>query len=102
MQAKRRVVVRRVVAMSHYRSAQIEGLATWRARLRAVWRASLATGRQNDSVTTRRLARFASNKTTRRKGDINIGCVVAIGNATRNVYQISHHTILMVAPFLYF
>jgi hypothetical protein len=26
MNAKRRVVVRRVVAMSHYRSAQIEGL----------------------------------------------------------------------------
>jgi hypothetical protein len=67
MQAKRRVVVRRVVAMSHRRSVQIEGFAT--SRQRAVWHASQATGRQNDSATTRRLA---SNK-QRRKGDINIG-----------------------------
>lgn len=59
MYAKRGVVVRRVVAMSHCRSVQIEGLAykpsdrvTSRqraARQRAVWRALLETGRQDDS-----------------------------------------------------
>jgi hypothetical protein len=53
MHAKRRDVVRRVVAMSHCRSVQIEGLAympsdraTSRERAtrqRAVWRASLST-----------------------------------------------------------
>jgi hypothetical protein len=45
--------------------------------------------RQDDSATTRRNARFASDKT--KKGDNDIGCVVAIDNATRKVYQISHH-----------
>jgi hypothetical protein len=43
------------------------------ARPRAVWRASLAT---------------------RRKGENNIGCFVAIENATRKVYQISHHNFI--------
>jgi hypothetical protein len=100
MYAKRRVVMRHVVAMSHCRSAQIEGL-TYKpsdrmtsgqhaARQRTVWRTSLETGRQDDSSTTRRLARFASDKTTRRKWDYDIGCVVAIDNVTRKVYQISN------------
>jgi hypothetical protein len=35
-------------------------------RQRAVWRALLATKRQDDSATTRRLTRFASDKTKRR------------------------------------
>jgi hypothetical protein len=74
MHAKRPVVVRRVVAMSHFRSAQIEGLAykpsdRATSQQRAVWRTSLATGRQDDSAKMRCLARFASDKTTRRKGD---------------------------------
>jgi hypothetical protein len=50
------------------------GKATTRqhaAQQRAVWRASVAT---------------------RRKGDYDIGCVVAIDNTTRKVFQISHHT----------
>jgi hypothetical protein len=38
------------------------------------------------------MARFAGDKKTRRKGDKDIGCVVAIDNATGKVYQISHHT----------
>jgi hypothetical protein len=67
MYARRRVVVRYVVAMSDCRSVQIEGLAykpsdrvTSRqraARQRIVWRASLEAGRQEDSAT-----RFASDK----------------------------------------
>jgi hypothetical protein len=36
------------------------------------------------------LARFVSDKATR-KGNNDIGCVVAIVNETRKVYQISHH-----------
>jgi hypothetical protein len=58
------------VAMSHCCSAQIKELAKSRqraARQRAVWRASLATGRQDDSA----LAHFASDKTSR-KGDNDI------------------------------
>jgi hypothetical protein len=43
-------------------------------------------------TTTRRLACFAWDRTTRQKGDNDIGCVVAIDNATRKVYQISHHS----------
>jgi hypothetical protein len=66
MYAKRQVIVRRVVAMSHFRLVHIEGFAykpmdraTSRqraARQRTVWRASLETGRQDDSATTRRFA----------------------------------------------
>jgi hypothetical protein len=75
------------VAMSHCRSVQIEGLASKRqgrqraARQRAVLRASLETGRQDDSATTRRLALchvVASDKTKKAK---------------RAMYQISHHRI---------
>jgi hypothetical protein len=61
MYAKRRVVVRRVVAMSHCRSVKLEGLAnkpsdraTSRqraARQRAVWRALLEARRQCDKAT---------------------------------------------------
>jgi hypothetical protein len=61
MQAKRHVVKQRVFAMSHCRSAQIEGFAnkpsdraTSRQRVkhqRAVCRASLETGRQCDIIT---------------------------------------------------
>jgi hypothetical protein len=74
MHAKRRIVARRVVAMSYCRSAQIGGLAYVPshkatsqqrvARQHAVWRISLAT---------------------RRNGDNDTGCVVAINNATRSV-----------------
>jgi hypothetical protein len=73
--AKRRVIVWRVLAMSHSRSAQIEGLATEpsdratsrqrAARQCACWRDSLETGRQDDSAILRRLAYFASDKTKR-------------------------------------
>jgi hypothetical protein len=97
--AKRRVVVRRVVAMSHCRSVQIEGLAykpsdraTSRqhaARKRAVWRAALetrreravlrfvvlsyATGLQDECPTTRHWALAPTRRT--------------------KAYQISHHSI---------
>jgi hypothetical protein len=100
--AKRCVVVQCVFAMSHCRSAYMEGLAfciyirqaTGRHcdnQQRTVWRASLATGRQDVSVTTRRCACFTSDKTTIRKGNNDIGYVVAIDNATRKMSQISHH-----------
>jgi hypothetical protein len=81
--AKRRVVVRRVVAMSHCRSAQIESYLY-------IYKPSdiVATTRR---TTTRRLSRFARYKTTRRKGDNDISCVVAIDIATPKVYHISHH-----------
>jgi hypothetical protein len=49
------------------------------SRQRAVWRAR-----------ERRQCDNARDK-TRRKGDNDKGCVVAIDNATRKVYQISHH-----------
>jgi hypothetical protein len=70
--AKRRIVVRRVVAMLHCRSAQIKGLSLCiyisqvTGRKRAVWRASLTTGRQDDIATTSRLVRSANYKTKRR------------------------------------
>jgi hypothetical protein len=64
--AKRRVVVRRVVAMLPCRLAYkpilrfepSDNVSSQQhiARQRAVWRASLATGRQDESLTTRRLA----------------------------------------------
>jgi hypothetical protein len=90
-----RHTVRCVAAMSHCYSVQIEGLAiciyisqaTGRqhaARQRTVWHASFATGRQVDSGRV--------PLATRHKGDNDVGCVVAIDNATRKVYQISHHT----------
>jgi hypothetical protein len=56
-------------------------------------------------MTTRRLACFVRDKTTvwqrkrrvslttRRKGEKDIGCVVTVVNATRKVYQISHHNL---------
>jgi hypothetical protein len=60
MHTKRHIVARRVIAMSHCRSAQIEGLAYMSndratsqqraARKRAVWRASLVTRRQCDNA----------------------------------------------------
>jgi hypothetical protein len=56
------------------------------ARQRAVWRASLATERQDDSATTRRLV---CTLATRLKGDYDIGCVVAIDNATRKVPKLN-------------
>jgi hypothetical protein len=55
MHAKRRVVVRRVVAMSHCRSVQIEGLACESS--------DRATSRRTK---TRLLACFARDRTTRR------------------------------------
>jgi hypothetical protein len=89
MYAKRRVVVRRVVAMSHCRSVQIEGLA-YQPNDRATLR----------RMTTRRLACFARDRTTRRqravwrfvmlslatrrKDDNDIGFVVAIGRNVPN------------------
>jgi hypothetical protein len=83
MYAKRRVVVRRVVAMFNWRSVHIEGLsykssdrAKSAARQRVVWRASLETERQNDNAITRRLA---------------LCRVVASDNATHQTYQITHH-----------
>jgi hypothetical protein len=85
-----RQTARCVVAMSHCCSIQIKGLA---------YKASdSATSRR---TTTRRLVCCAKEKTTarqravwrfvllslatRRTGDNDIGCVVAIDNATRNV-----------------
>jgi hypothetical protein len=56
------------------------------ARLRAVWSASLATERQCDNAPF-----VASDKTTIRKGNNDMGCVVAIDNAMRKVYQIIHY-----------
>jgi hypothetical protein len=55
MLAKWSVVVRHVVAMSHFPSAQIEGLAykpsdKETSRQRAVWRALLETRRQCDDA----------------------------------------------------
>jgi hypothetical protein len=50
------------------------------ARQQAVWRASLATGRHDGSA-----------KRRQEEGDRDINCVVAIGNTTRKVYQISHY-----------
>jgi hypothetical protein len=64
---KRRVVVQRVVAMSHCRSLQIEGLAYKRFVV-----LSLATRRQDESPTTRRLSLAPTRRT--------------------KAYQISHHT----------
>jgi hypothetical protein len=91
MYANRRVVVRRVVAMSHCRSVQIEELAykpsdsatSWQRA--AIWRATLEIGLQDDSPTTNHLAlcRVVASNKTKRHNDID--CVVAIGNATRNV-----------------
>jgi hypothetical protein len=83
--------------MSHCHWAQIEGLPICiyisqvirrqrAARQRAVWRALLATRRQCDNAPF-----VASDKTTIRKGDNDIGCVVAIDKATRKHYQIIHH-----------
>jgi hypothetical protein len=91
MHAKRLVVLRRVVAMSHCRSTHVD-----------------MSKRQDDiettrPITTRRLSCFDRDKTTvqqrvvwrvplttRRKGEKDIGCVVAVDNATHKVYQISH------------
>jgi hypothetical protein len=93
MYAKRRVVVRCIVAMSHCLSVQFEGLAnkssdraTSRqraARQRAVWRSSLEKGQQNDKCAVWRFVLLSL--ATRRKVSNDIGWVVAIDNTTCNL-----------------
>jgi hypothetical protein len=95
---------RRVVAMSHSHSAQIEGLAykpsdRAASQQRAIKRPSLVTGRQDSSAKRHRLVRFSSDKTTRRKGDNYIGCVVAIHIATHKMYKISHHNVIYLSIY---
>jgi hypothetical protein len=91
--AKRRVVVRHVVAMSYCRSVQIEGLA-YKPSDRATSRQGAAQqrailecfARYRTTVRQRAVWRIVVfSLATRRKKDNNIGCVVAIDNATRTV-----------------
>jgi hypothetical protein len=56
------------------------------ARQRAVWRAALEKGQQDDSARQSTVWCFVVlSLATRRKGNHDIGFVVAIGKATRNV-----------------
>jgi hypothetical protein len=87
MHAKMRVVVWRVVAMSYFRLAQIEGLAIRRSTTRHL--ACIVS----DKTTVRQRTVWRFSLATRRQGDNDIGCVVAINNATRKMCQISHHTL---------
>jgi hypothetical protein len=94
MYAKRHVVVRRVVAMSHCRSIQIEGLAyepSDRAYCDNAPHNNAPFGvlrqRQDNKMTARQRCEWrfvVLSIATRRKSDSDIGCVVAIDNSTRN------------------